>query len=62
MTTTKHLWDHEHPHYCEHGNFYSRGLATGYESWAEFSRPVTYDRSGPQLIQDGRCSMTGIRI
>ena len=54
MTTTpKHLWEHEHPYRCEHGNFYSRGLATGYESWAEFSQPVTYDRTGPQLIQHG---------
>lgn len=49
----KHLWEHGHPYYCEHGNFFSRGLATGYDSWAEFTRPVDYDRTGPQLAQTG---------
>lgn len=57
--TTKHLWEIEHPYRCEYGNFYERGLHSRYESWAEFSRPVDYDRSGPRLTQTGTLLYSG---
>ncbi|MET4144313.1 hypothetical protein [Arthrobacter sp. UYCo732] len=55
----KHLWEVEHPYRCEFGNFYERGLHSHYDSWAEFSRPVEYDRSGPQLRQTGTLLYSG---
>ena len=31
-----HLWEVEHPYYCEASNFYSNEPRTRYDSWADF--------------------------
>lgn len=40
MTTpTPHLWEIDHPYYCQEGNYYARpdqGLHTAYDSWTDF--------------------------
>lgn len=38
-TTTKHLWEIDHPYYCSEGNFYMAGMHSVFESWAEFAEP-----------------------
>lgn len=35
-TAVQHLWDHDHPYYCNEGNYYERGMHDTYSSWAEF--------------------------
>lgn len=32
-----HLWEIDHPYYCEEGNFYKTGLANQFGSWSEFT-------------------------
>lgn len=31
-----HLWEADHPYYCNLGNYYSNGCGSEYRSWAEF--------------------------
>lgn len=31
-----HLWEVDHPYYCNEGNFYERGMHEVYGSWADF--------------------------
>jgi hypothetical protein len=33
---SKHLWEVDHPYYCEETNFYERGCAHQHKSWADF--------------------------
>jgi hypothetical protein len=34
---TKHLWEIDHPYYCNEGNYYtSESIETEYESWSDF--------------------------
>lgn len=35
MATVAHLWEVDHPYYCNEGNFFRRGLAHRYDSWRE---------------------------
>jgi hypothetical protein len=36
-TATPHLWEINHPYYCNEGNYYATGQPTEkYESWADF--------------------------
>lgn len=30
------LWEHDHPYYCGEGNYFTRGMAHRYGSWADF--------------------------
>lgn len=53
----KHLWEHEHPYYCEPGSFFKIGQHHRYGSWAEFAEPAGYTR-GP----DGRAAFTGTAL
>lgn len=32
----KHLWEADHPYYCNEGNFYSNEPGATYKSWADF--------------------------
>lgn len=32
----RHLWEYEHPYYCNEGNFYQRGCHATFDSWADF--------------------------
>lgn len=39
MADEKHLWEIDHPYYCNQGNYFARGSeqpTETYESWAEF--------------------------
>ncbi len=36
-SNTPHLWEIDHPYYCQEGNFYKNGLDTEYASWDEFT-------------------------
>lgn len=33
----RHLWEIEHPYYCEETNYYDRGCCHEHKSWREFS-------------------------
>lgn len=33
---SKHLWEIDHPYYCNEGNFYSNECGERYRTWAEF--------------------------
>lgn len=55
----KHLWEHGHPYMCEPGNFYERGLASHYGSWAEFAVPSSFDRVDGQMVMDGTALYDG---
>lgn len=40
-TAVRHLWEIDHPYYCNEGNFYASGterheVHSSYESWADF--------------------------
>lgn len=34
-----HLWEIDHPYYCNEGNYFKAGYHTVYESWADFAQP-----------------------
>lgn len=33
----KHLWEADHPYYCNDGNYYSNDTGQHFKSWAEFA-------------------------
>lgn len=37
----KHLWEYDHPYYCEIGNFLKNGYHSEFESWADFAQEVS---------------------
>lgn len=41
-TTTRHLWEVDHPHYCEPGNFFKNGQHTVFASWQEFVEETVF--------------------
>ncbi|MGT2461129.1 hypothetical protein [Sinomonas atrocyanea] len=45
----KHLWEHDHPYYCEPGSFFKAGQHHRFASWADFATPFSFT-----LDQDGR--------
>ncbi|MFD5899119.1 hypothetical protein [Streptomyces sp. NPDC060366] len=49
----KHLWEHDHPYYCERGNYFKTGLHTLCDSWADFTETLfcTGDRDQNLLIR-----------
>lgn len=51
--TTVHLWEREHPYYCQEGNYFKTGEHTLFGSWAEFAETlfVTADRDQNFLIR-----------
>jgi hypothetical protein len=44
---THHLWDIEHPYYCNEGNYFKCGLIDHHDSWASFAE--TMGNSDPEL-------------
>lgn len=36
MTDTKHLWEYDHPYYCNEGNYYSNECHHTFCSWEDF--------------------------
>jgi hypothetical protein len=36
MTTTPHLWEIDHPYYCNEGNYFANDCGDVSKSWAEF--------------------------
>lgn len=49
-----HLWEYEHPYYCEQGNYYKTGLHLNHASWQEFvddTEYVTGDREANLLFR-----------
>jgi len=36
MSEQKHLWDYEHPYYCNQGNYFSNDTISTYETWTDF--------------------------
>lgn len=36
MSSARHLWEYDHPYYCNEGNFFQHGLHERYESWDDF--------------------------
>lgn len=45
-TTTKHLWEIDHPYYCTEGNYFQSGMHSVFESWAEFAEPSSQTPTG----------------
>lgn len=37
-TSPVHLWDVEHPYYCNEGNFFKQGLHHVFDSWEHFTK------------------------
>jgi hypothetical protein len=37
-----HLWEIDHPYYCEPGNFFENGQHTAYSSWQEFTEHTVF--------------------
>ena len=37
MTDTPHLWEVEHPYYCNESNHFATGWNVQWETWAEFA-------------------------
>ncbi|WP_432184881.1 hypothetical protein [Streptomyces tendae] len=35
-TTTRPLWDYDHPYYCAEGNYFKNGQHLTYASWTDF--------------------------
>lgn len=51
MTTTEpHLWDIDHPYYCNEGNFYERGLHNHFASWDEFTETLFFSGDRDQNL------------
>ncbi|MET9222394.1 hypothetical protein ABZX65_27020 [Streptomyces sp. NPDC003300] len=52
-TTTAHLWEVDHPYYCQEGNWFSSGQHTLFASWAEFTDTAFHgaDRDQNLLIR-----------
>ena len=49
-----HLWEVDHPYYCQEGNYFKPGQHTHFASWAEFTEEtlfVTADRDQNFLIR-----------
>lgn len=48
-----HLWEIEHPYYCEEGNWFKTGQHTQFDDWAEFTETFFYcgDRDQNLLIR-----------
>ncbi|MFI7042645.1 hypothetical protein ACIBI0_38710 [Microbispora rosea] len=46
----KHLWEIDHPYYCEEGNFYKTGLANQFGSWSEFTETWFYQGDHDQNL------------
>ena len=42
-TPAKHLWEYDHPYYCNEGNYYSNDCHDVFESWAEFVESGMFD-------------------
>lgn len=38
-----HLWEVDHPYYCEAGNFYQRDMHNEFSSWDEFKTTTLFD-------------------
>ena len=56
MTSTdiRHLWEVDHPYYCQEGNYFKTGQHTTFASWAHFVEDtvfVTADRDQNFLIR-----------
>lgn len=34
---SKHLWEVDHPYYCNEGNYYKAGLCERYKRWSDFA-------------------------
>jgi hypothetical protein len=50
----RHLWEYEHPLYCEQGNYYKSGLHLRHDSWRQFvddTEYVTGDRNANLLFR-----------
>jgi hypothetical protein len=39
---TRHLWEIDHPYYCEAGNYFKTGQHTLFASWAEFTETTFF--------------------
>ncbi|MFF9910645.1 hypothetical protein [Streptomyces sp. NPDC013457] len=48
-----HLWEIDHPYYCQEGNYFRNGQHTLFASWAEFTETLfhTGDRDQNLLIR-----------
>lgn len=38
----RHLWEIDHPYYCEPGNFFKNGQHTAFASWQEFAEETVF--------------------
>jgi hypothetical protein len=50
----RHLWEYDHPYYCQEGNYFKVGQHTLFESWEEFATTTSFfsgDRDQNLLIR-----------
>jgi hypothetical protein len=46
---TQHLWEIDHPYYCEPGNFFKNGQHTNFDSWQQFVDETLFATGDPDL-------------
>lgn len=50
----RHLWEYDHPYYCQEGNFYKPGMHALFGSWEDFAAETEFfggDRDQNLLIR-----------
>lgn len=47
--SARHLWDHEHPYYCNEGNFFKAGQHTVWDSWQDFRDETAFVNGDREL-------------
>jgi hypothetical protein len=46
----QHLWEIDHPYYCQEGNWYARDHHTHYTGWADFTGTTLYNYDRDQNL------------
>lgn len=41
---TMHLWEIDHPYYCNEGNYFKAGMHSHFETWADFAQPFSFGK------------------
>lgn len=50
MNDKKHLWEIDHPYYCNLGNYFNNDCGEKYKSWDDFEECVKYEDIDLNLI------------
>lgn len=41
---SKHLWETDHPYYCNEGNYFKAGMHDRFASWDAFAQPFSFGK------------------